>query len=563
MYKIFKDTEYKVLKDGKKFEIRGIEYDSRKIEKDFVFVAMTGSAVDGHNFIQNAVDNGAKMIICEKEVDVKQYTNTTEITFVLVEDIRKKLGIIASNYYDYPQNKIKIVGITGTNGKTTSSFILENILEKTARIGTTGNRILDEEFQTVNTTPESLELIKLIDKSVKKGADYFIMEVSSHALEIGRVDMLQFDSAIFTNLTQDHLDFHKTMENYFNAKKKMFSMLRNNNSQGVGVINIDDEYGAKIYSEKKDNNYISISVRNENADIWGDILNYTNNGMKIKINLENYLEKNKHNLKNSDGEYKFEINLIGEYNLYNVLGCVASALSLGIETYGGIFTKLIERNTTIPAKKSQVFSTAEDGQTSVDVHVLQGERQMAANNKTLGRFQLSGIVPAPKGVPQIEVTFDIDANGIVHVSAKDKGTGTEQKITITSSTNLSEEDIDRAIKEAEAHQAEDNKRKEQIEAKNNAESLIYSSEKTLQELGDKISSEEKASVETEIANLRKELATEDVEKIKEATEKLTKAFYQISEKLYKDAGVNPNQGNAAGNAGEETIYDAEQSDDNN
>ena len=237
-------------------------------------------------------------------------------------------------------------------------------------------------------------------------------------------------------------------------------------------------------------------------------------------------------------------------------------LSLGIETYGGIFTKLIERNTTIPAKKSQVFSTAEDGQTSVDVHVLQGERQMAANNKTLGRFQLSGIVPAPKGVPQIEVTFDIDANGIVHVSAKDKGTGKEQKITITSSTNLSEEDIDKAIKEAEAHQAEDNKRKEQIEAKNNAESLIYSSEKTLQELGDKISSEEKASVETEIANLRKELATEDVEKIKEATEKLTKAFYQISEKLYKDAGVNPNQGNA-GNAGEETIYDAEQSDDNN
>ena len=237
-------------------------------------------------------------------------------------------------------------------------------------------------------------------------------------------------------------------------------------------------------------------------------------------------------------------------------------LSLGIETYGGIFTKLIERNTTIPAKKSQVFSTAEDGQTSVDVHVLQGERQMAANNKTLGRFQLSGIVPAPKGVPQIEVTFDIDANGIVHVSAKDKGTGKEQKITITSSTNLSEEDIDKAIKEAEAHQAEDNKRKEQIEAKNNAESLIYSSEKTLQELGDKISSEEKATVETEIANLRKELATEDVEKIKEATEKLTKAFYQISEKLYKDAGVNPNQGNA-GNAGEETIYDAEQSDDNN
>ena len=331
MYKIFKDTKYRVLKDGKKFEIKGIEYDSRKIEENFVFVAMTGSAVDGHDFIQKAVDNGAKMIVCEKGVDVKEYRNIADVTFILVEDIRKKLGIIASNYYDYPQNKIKIIGITGTNGKTTSSFILENILEKTARIGTTGNRILDEEFQTVNTTPESLELIKLIDKSVKKGADYFIMEVSSHALEIGRVDMLQFDSAIFTNLTQDHLDFHKTMENYFNAKKKMFSMLRNNKNQGVGVINIDDEYGVKIYSEKKDDSYISISVRNENADIWGDILNYTNNGMKIKINLENYLEKNKHNLKNSDGEYKFEINLIGEYNLYNVLGCVTSALSLGIE----------------------------------------------------------------------------------------------------------------------------------------------------------------------------------------------------------------------------------------
>ena len=157
MYKIFKDIEYKVLKDGKKFEIKGIEYDSRKIEESFVFVAMAGSAVDGHDFIQKAIDNGAKMIVCEKDMNVKEYKNAADVTFVLVEDIRKKLGIIASNYYDYPQNKIKIIGITGTNGKTTSSFILENILEKTARIGTTGNRILDEEFDAVNTTPESLE----------------------------------------------------------------------------------------------------------------------------------------------------------------------------------------------------------------------------------------------------------------------------------------------------------------------------------------------------------------------------------------------------------------------
>ena len=333
MFKIFKDVDYEVIKEGKDFEIKGIEYDSRKIKESFVFVAMTGSSVDGHNFIQKAIDNGAKIIICEKNVDVARYEEADDVTFALVKDIRKKLGTIASNYYDYPQNKIKIIGITGTNGKTTSSFILENILEKTARIGTTGNRILDEEFETVNTTPESLELIKLIDKSVKKGADYFIMEVSSHALEIGRVDMLQFDSAIFTNLTQDHLDFHKTMENYFNAKKKIFSMLRNDKkNDGVGIINIDDEYGAKIYFEKNGGNYISISVKNEEADIWGDILNYTNNGMKIKINLKNYLEKTNPLLKNADKEeYKFEIDLVGEYNLYNVLGCVASALSLGIE----------------------------------------------------------------------------------------------------------------------------------------------------------------------------------------------------------------------------------------
>ncbi|MGP1608836.1 MAG: molecular chaperone DnaK [Clostridium sp.] len=233
-------------------------------------------------------------------------------------------------------------------------------------------------------------------------------------------------------------------------------------------------------------------------------------------------------------------------------------LSLGIETYGGIFTKLIDRNTTIPARKSQIFSTAEDGQTSVDVHVLQGERQMAANNKTLGRFQLSGIPPAPKNVPQIEVTFDIDANGIVHVSAKDKGTGIEQKITITSSTNLSEEDIEKAIKEAETHASEDAKRKEEIEVKNNAESLIYSSEKTLEELGDKISAEEKAQLETEIAALREDINSGDVEKIKAGTDKLTKAFYSISEKLYKQTGENPNAQQQENNSGEETIYDAEE-----
>ncbi len=241
-------------------------------------------------------------------------------------------------------------------------------------------------------------------------------------------------------------------------------------------------------------------------------------------------------------------------------------LSLGIETYGGVFTKLIERNTTIPTKKSQVFSTAADGQTSVEVHVLQGEREMAAYNKTLGRFQLTGIPPAPRGIPQIEVTFDIDANGIVHVSAKDMATGNEQNVSITASTNLSEEDIQKAVKDAEAHASEDKKRKEEVEVKNNAESLIYSSQKTLDDLGDKISGEEKAKVETEIDNVKKALETNNVDTIKEATEKLTTVFYQISEQLYKQNAANANATGGAGTAeGQNTdaganngnVYDAD------
>ena len=221
-------------------------------------------------------------------------------------------------------------------------------------------------------------------------------------------------------------------------------------------------------------------------------------------------------------------------------------LSLGIETYGGVFTKLIERNTTIPTKKSQIFSTAADGQTSVEVHVLQGEREMAAYNKTLGRFQLTGIPAAPRGVPQIEVTFDIDANGIVHVSAKDMATGNEQKVSITASTNLTDEDIDRAVKDAEAHAAEDKKKKDEIEARNEAESLSYNCQKTLDELGDKINGEEKAKATAEIENVKKALEGSDVEKIKEATEKLKQVFYSMSEKLYSKANPNGAAGKAAG-----------------
>ena len=225
-------------------------------------------------------------------------------------------------------------------------------------------------------------------------------------------------------------------------------------------------------------------------------------------------------------------------------------LSLGIETYGGVFTKLIERNTTIPTKKSQIFSTAADGQTSVEVHVLQGEREMASYNKTLGRFSLTGIPAAPRGVPQIEVTFDIDANGIVHVSAKDMATNNEQKIAITASTNLTEQEIQNAVKEAEAHAAEDKKRKEEVEIRNNADSLVYNTEKTLKDLEGKISDEEKSKVESELANLKKTLEGTDTDAIKSATDKLTQVFYDLTSKLYSQASQAQNA--TAGDSTENT-----------
>ncbi|MBE6537870.1 MAG: molecular chaperone DnaK [Ruminococcaceae bacterium] len=238
-------------------------------------------------------------------------------------------------------------------------------------------------------------------------------------------------------------------------------------------------------------------------------------------------------------------------------------LSLGIETLGGVFNRIIDRNTTIPVKKSQVYSTAADGQTSVEIHVLQGEREMAAGNTTLGRFNLDGIPAAPRGVPQIEVTFDIDANGIVNVTAKDKGTGKEQHITITSSTNMSQEDIEKAVKDAEKFAEEDKKQKEAVDAKNHAETLIFQSEKTLGELGDKVTEEEKAPIKEAIEKLRQTVAGDNTDAIKADTEALEKAFYAISEKLYAQAqqaqgsaGFDPN---AAGGAqgGDGTYYDAD------
>ena len=224
-------------------------------------------------------------------------------------------------------------------------------------------------------------------------------------------------------------------------------------------------------------------------------------------------------------------------------------LSLGIETMGGIMTKLIERNTTIPAKKSQVFTTAADNQTSVEVHVLQGERDMAQYNKTLGRFSLDGIAPARRGVPQIEVTFDIDANGIVNVSAKDLGTGKEQHITITSSTNMSKEDIEKAVKEAEQFAAEDAKRKEEVDTRNQADQMVYQSEKAIEEMKDKLDAGEISELEAEVNNVKEALKGTDTAAIKAATDSLTQAFYKVSEKMYQQAGAQGQPGPDMGGAG--------------
>ena len=219
-------------------------------------------------------------------------------------------------------------------------------------------------------------------------------------------------------------------------------------------------------------------------------------------------------------------------------------LSLGLETLGGVFTKIIDRNTTIPAKKSQIFSTAADGQTSVEVHVLQGEREMARDNKSLGMFHLDGIMPAPRGIPQIEVTFDIDANGIVHVSAKDLGTGKEQHITITSSTNMSKEDIEKAVKEAEQYAEQDKKHREEIDTRNAADQMVYQSEKTIKDLGDKLGADDKSGLEAKINDLKEALKGENIEDIKAKQKALEEKFYEVSAKVYQQAnqGGDPNMG---------------------
>jgi len=260
----------------------------------------------------------------------------------------------------------------------------------------------------------------------------------------------------------------------------------------------------------------------------------------------------------------------------DVLLLDVTPLSLGIETLGGVMTKLITRNTTIPTRKSQIFSTAADGQTAVSIQVLQGEREMANQNRVLGRFDLVGIPPAPRGVPQIEVTFDIDANGIVHVSAKDLGTGKEQKIRIESSSGLSDSDIDRMVKEAELHAEEDKKEREKAEVRNEADSMIYATEKNIKDLGDKVSAADKSKTEEAIADLRKALESGDIQSIKNKTEALKQASYKIAEEIYKQQAAsgqggaqgagpdmgefNPNMGTGGSSGGGENTKSAEDAD---
>lgn len=306
--KYFNGIEHEVLNVGKEVEFNEMEYDSRNIKEGDVFAALVGAYSDGHDYIDMAIKKGAKFIIVSK---IPENINR-DISYVKLDNVRQKLGFVATNFYNNPQSKLKIAGVTGTNGKTTTTYILESILGKCARIGTVEYKIGDELIPAPNTTPESLDLIKMCRKAVNKGIEYFVMEVSSHALEMGRVEMLEFDTAIFTNLSQDHLDYHNTMEEYFLAKKKLFYKLKNKDKSS---LNIDDSHGKIIFDEFGG---ISYSEKKRDADIYGEVLGYGNHRMKIKIY---YKERS----------FKFDTKLMGQFNLYNIMGAVGAALKLGID----------------------------------------------------------------------------------------------------------------------------------------------------------------------------------------------------------------------------------------
>lgn len=307
--RILNGINYEILHEIKSdISAANMEYDSRKINKGDIFIALAGHTVDGHDFIEKAVEKGAETIFVSRK-DIKFFEG---VNYYYIENLSENMGKIASNFYGYPQNNLKIIGVTGTNGKTTTTYILESLLgeDKTARLGTVEYKVGDEVIPAPNTTPMSLDIVKMCKKAVDKNLKYLVMEVSSHGLDLGRVNMLKFDAAIFTNLTQDHLDFHKTMENYFNAKKKIFSLLKDTRNS---VINIDDEYG-KRYMEYTN----GISYGLEKGDITGKIENISRHGQKVELKIFN-------------SRYEIELKLLGKFNLYNLLGAIGAVKCFGME----------------------------------------------------------------------------------------------------------------------------------------------------------------------------------------------------------------------------------------
>ena len=307
--RILNGIKYEVLQEiNENISAENMEYDSRKINKDDIFIALTGHTVDGHDFIEKAVEKGAETIFVSR----KDIQFIDGINYYYIEKLSEEMGKIASNFYGYPQNNLKIIGVTGTNGKTTTTYILESLLgeDKTARLGTVEYKVGDEVIPAPNTTPMSLDIVKMCKKAVDKNLKYLVMEISSHGLELGRVNMLKLDAAIFTNLTQDHLDFHKTMENYFHAKKKIFTLLKDMRNS---VINIDDEYGKK-YMEYTN----GISYGLEKGDITGKIENISRHGQKVELKIFN-------------NRYEIELKLLGKFNLYNLLGAIGVVKCFGMK----------------------------------------------------------------------------------------------------------------------------------------------------------------------------------------------------------------------------------------
>ncbi|ELC8452145.1 UDP-N-acetylmuramoyl-L-alanyl-D-glutamate--2,6-diaminopimelate ligase [Clostridium perfringens] len=309
---LLKGLDYEVIKGNEESKVQNIRYDNRKIEQGDAFVCVKGFKVDGHSFIGDAIKKGAKTLIVQEDVSVQE-----DITIIKVRDTRKALAIMSSNYFGNPKDKLKIIGITGTNGKTTSAFIIKSILEKagfmTGLIGTIANYIGNKKVDAVRTTPESYELHELFKNMVDAGVEYCVMEVSSHSLELDRVYGIQFEEGIFTNLTRDHLDFHKTFENYYNAKFKLFE--RSNHS----IINLDDPYGANIVKDIEERGVktkVSTFSIEKESDFKAFEIKSHSNGSEFKVNLESIEE--------------FYINIPGEYNIYNSLGCIICAYNLNI-----------------------------------------------------------------------------------------------------------------------------------------------------------------------------------------------------------------------------------------